>query len=179
MLPLTFLLPLLLLLLPLVCVEGKRGRGPPGPEGATSRVFYRVFCRVRPLLPEREIQTNMIHLHFPSKDRKSLVLSKTEESRVTYKDITYKFHFDWVFPPSSSQAEVFEEISLLVQSALDGYRVCTFTYGQMGSGKTYTLEGPKEMEPQMASMIPQASEELGGGGGAGRHHTNLRARKIV
>nr|XP_060616552.1 kinesin-like protein KIFC1 isoform X2 [Anolis sagrei ordinatus] len=124
----------------------------------------RVFCRVRPLLPcEKETQRGMAHLHFTPDDRKGLVLSKVEESHVgreRKEDISYEFHFDRVFPPSSSQAEVFEEISLLVQSALDGYHVCIFAYGQTGSGKTYTMEGPEEMEPQDVGMIPRAVRQI-------------------
>ncbi|XP_007442391.1 kinesin-like protein KIFC1 [Python bivittatus] len=124
----------------------------------------RVFCRVRPLLAcERQAQKAISHLRFPADDNRSLVLSKVEESHVgreRKEDITYEFNFDRVFPPSSSQESVFEEISLLVQSALDGYHVCIFAYGQTGSGKTYTMEGPDDMGPETAGMIPRAVQQV-------------------
>lgn len=51
------------------------------------------------------------------------------------------FAFDQVLPTTSSQTDVYNGISDLVQSSLDGYRVCIFSYGQTGSGKTHTMTG--------------------------------------
>ncbi|XP_026549841.1 carboxy-terminal kinesin 2-like, partial [Notechis scutatus] len=124
----------------------------------------RVFCRVRPLLTsERQAQKAASHLRFPADNNKSLGLSRTEESHIgreRKEDVTYDFHFDRVFPPSSSQESVFEEIALLVQSALDGYHVCIFAYGQTGSGKTYTMEGPEDAAPETAGVIPRAVRRI-------------------
>ncbi|XP_072777286.1 carboxy-terminal kinesin 2 [Taeniopygia guttata] len=98
----------------------------------------RVFCRVRPLLPEeRERQRGMPHLHFPSQDTRSLVLTRPDDSQLGRErraELRYDFSFDRVFPPAASQEEIFQEIQLLVQLALDGYPVCIFAYGQTGSG---------------------------------------------
>jgi kinesin family protein C1 len=54
---------------------------------------------------------------------------------------------------------VFIEISQLVQSALDGYKVCIFAYGQTGSGKTYTMMGNPELDDQKG-MIPRSLEQI-------------------
>nr|AAQ79778.1 XCTK2-like motor protein [Gallus gallus] len=124
----------------------------------------RVFCRVRPLLAaEKEKQKGMEHLHFPPQDNKTLVLLREEESHIgreRKEDLKYDFSFDRVFRPSASQEEVFEDISLLVQSALDGYHVCIFAYGQTGSGKTYTMEGPDALDPERRGMIPRAVRQV-------------------
>uniref|UniRef100_A0A674BTX2 Kinesin-like protein n=1 Tax=Salmo trutta TaxID=8032 RepID=A0A674BTX2_SALTR len=117
----------------------------------------RVFCRVRPLQAGGQID----HIQLPAHDNKALTLAKTEESHIGRSGDTqksYNFSFDRVFGPSIPQKDVFEEISLLVQSALDGYNVCCFAYGQTGSGKTYTMEGG-EME-DMRGVIPRAVQQI-------------------
>ncbi|KAI4898295.1 hypothetical protein NFI96_033501 [Prochilodus magdalenae] len=119
----------------------------------------RVFCRVRPLLSNRE--ATVPHIQLPSHDNKALTLAKVEEShvgRTTDTQKSYNFSFDRVFGPHSSQSDVFEEISLLVQSALDGYNVCCFAYGQTGSGKTFTMEGG-DMD-EMRGVIPRAVQQI-------------------
>lgn len=42
------------------------------------------------------------------------------------------FEFDRVFGPESTQEQVFGDVAQLVTSALDGYNVCIFAYGQTG-----------------------------------------------
>ena len=71
----------------------------------------------------------------------------------------HEFTFDRVFNPSSTQEDVFGEISQLIQSALDGYNVCIFAYGQTGSGKTYTMEG-NTADSNKQGMIPRAMEKV-------------------
>uniref|UniRef100_A0A8C9XBV6 Kinesin-like protein n=1 Tax=Sander lucioperca TaxID=283035 RepID=A0A8C9XBV6_SANLU len=128
----------------------------------------RVFCRVRPLV-EGGLSK---HIQLPASDNKTITLAKTEESHTGKTSDTqknYNFNFDRVFGPQASQHEVFEEISLLVQSALDGYNVCCFAYGQTGSGKTYTMEGSEYDDyrgviPRAVKQIFRAAEKLGAQG---------------
>ncbi|XP_059256003.1 kinesin-like protein KIFC1 isoform X2 [Mustela nigripes] len=141
----------------------------------------RVFCRVRPVLPG-EPTPSPGFLLFPSGPGGSsdtptrLSISRSDERRGTLSGTPapttrHDFSFDRVFPPGSGQDQVFEEIAMLVQSALDGYPVCIFAYGQTGSGKTFTMEGGPGGEPQVEGLIPRAlrhlfsvAQELGGQG---------------
>ncbi|XP_056144919.1 carboxy-terminal kinesin 2-like [Lampris incognitus] len=118
----------------------------------------RVFCRVRPLVGGGLIK----HIQLSGSDNKmTLTLVKTQESHTGQardSEKQYKFKLDKVFGPHASQQEVFEELSLLVQSALDGYNVCCFAYGQTGSGKTYTMEGGDLEETR--GVIPRAMQQV-------------------
>ncbi|MEW5317201.1 MAG: hypothetical protein WDW38_008522 [Sanguina aurantia] len=68
------------------------------------------------------------------------------------------FGYDRVFGPAAGQEEVFGCVSELVQSALDGYHVCLFSYGQTGAGKTYTMQGGEG--PASRGIIPRAVQKI-------------------
>jgi kinesin family protein C1 len=114
----------------------------------------RVMCRVR---PTHESETQPAKITFPDvdTDSKEVAVQGPDKTSATGKDITaaYSYSFDRVFGPTSQNSEVFEEISQLVQSALDGYNVCIFCYGQTGSGKTYTMSSPDGMIPRATAQI--------------------------
>lgn len=99
------------------------------------------------------------NLRFPDKrEHKEIVVTSSGSSAMGQeRKEVYAFSFDrvrsvffpkltidgriQVFEPESTQGNVFEEISLLAQSCVDGYNVCIFAYGQTGSGKSFTMEG--------------------------------------
>ncbi len=45
------------------------------------------------------------------------------------------WEFDEVFDTASRQQDVYNDVSALVTSVMDGFNVCIFAYGQTGSGK--------------------------------------------
>ncbi|CAI7804180.1 unnamed protein product [Closterium sp. NIES-54] len=100
----------------------------------------RVFCRARPLSEVEEKFGAQPAVLLDSDPHGSQMVSvrssKDGQSKV--------FEFDRVFSPTTSQAQVFQEAADVITSVLDGYNVCIFAYGQTGTGKTYTMEGPAE-----------------------------------
>eukprot|EP00929_Paragymnodinium_shiwhaense_P080678 TRINITY_DN42096_c0_g1_i1.p1 TRINITY_DN42096_c0_g1~~TRINITY_DN42096_c0_g1_i1.p1 ORF type:complete len:986 (-),score=231.51 TRINITY_DN42096_c0_g1_i1:130-3087(-) len=111
----------------------------------------RVFCRVR---PSDQLEADSA-LHSPEPNRLGLA----------HNDEFYSFGFDRVFMEHTMQSELFDEVEGLVQSALDGFKVCIFAYGQTGSGKTYTMQGTDEpgcwgLIPRSLSKIFHASQKM-------------------
>lgn len=103
----------------------------------------RVFCRVR-----------------PSTGAGSAIQCMPDGAtiRVSSGGKDHPFSFDKVFGPQATQESVFGEVSELVQSALDGYKVCLFSYGQTGAGKTHTMQGGSG--PQSRGIIPRAIDKI-------------------
>ncbi|KAF8606028.1 kinesin-domain-containing protein [Ceratobasidium sp. AG-I] len=120
----------------------------------------RVFCRVRPSLPhEKDSADGLAQLSFPDKEKREIVVTSTSESATgAAREAVVPFAFDRVFPPGSTQEDVFEEISLLAQSCIDGYNVCIFAYGQTGSGKSFTMEGGNTDKTR--GMITRAVQQM-------------------
>ncbi|KAL0729003.1 hypothetical protein Bca4012_025096 [Brassica carinata] len=114
----------------------------------------RVFCRVRPLLPGENNGDEGKTISYPASLEllgRGIDLMQNAQK--------HSFTFDKVFLPNTTQEDVFIEISQLVQSALDGYKVCIFAYGQTGSGKTYTMMGkPGNVEEK--GLIPRCLEQI-------------------
>jgi len=113
----------------------------------------RVYCRIRPPAPGIDL---------------ALCHPEPNKMQLRHGLDQYAFNFDKVFGASAEQAEVFEEVAGLVQSALDGFKVCIFAYGQTGSGKTYTMQGPaaggdvdsEGLIPRALMAIFDASEKM-------------------
>jgi len=103
----------------------------------------RVFCRVRPFM-EMDAKTGDQPSEMTcvtSGDRpKVQVLQMAKEGGKKRECVTNEHEFDSVFMHDASQEGIFSEIAPLLQSVMDGYRLCIFAYGQTGSGKTHTMQ---------------------------------------
>ncbi|RDX77860.1 Kinesin-like protein KIN-14A, partial [Mucuna pruriens] len=98
----------------------------------TSKGNIRVFCRTRPLFEDEGRSV----VEFP--DDYTIRVNTGDESLSNSKK---EFEFDRVYGPHVGQAELFSDVQPMVQSALDGYNISLFAYGQTNSGKTHTMEG--------------------------------------
>jgi kinesin family protein C1 len=83
-----------------------------------------VFARVKPA-SDNESPADLSIV-----DASSLKISSSEPTTAGVKPKNCEFKFDHVFGPDTRQEEVFETVSPLIESALDGFNVCLFAYGK-------------------------------------------------
>jgi kinesin family protein C1 len=132
----------------------------------------RVFCRIRPPLP-KELTKKQINIEYRGDN--SLIIKGEKKTSYIGRDGIHQdieqFQFNRIFKQEDTQEEVFEEVSPLIQSSLDGFNINIFAYGQTGSGKTFTMEGDLS-SPEKYGIVPRAvdrifkcfNDELGGTG---------------
>lgn len=71
------------------------------------------------------------------------------------------FSLDRVFDIESTQKEIFDSTAKpLIADVLQGYNATIFTYGQSGSGKTYTMYGEDLLDEECQGIIPRAISEI-------------------
>ncbi|CAG0888246.1 unnamed protein product, partial [Cyprideis torosa] len=72
------------------------------------------------------------------------------------------FTFDDVFGPNDSQIDIYTRAARgIVENVLEGYNGTIFAYGQTGTGKTYTMEGSREV-PELRGIIPNSFAHIFG-----------------
>ena len=93
-----------------------------------------VICRFLPMNELEKTTGNEQVCEFTSPT--SLQFNSTREKN------HYQFNFDHIFPPSSTQEDIyFFGVKDIIDSVLDGYNGTVLAYGQTSSGKTYTMQG--------------------------------------
>eukprot|EP00696_Hemimastix_kukwesjijk_P016108 gnl/Hemi2/4413_TR1545_c0_g9_i1.p1 gnl/Hemi2/4413_TR1545_c0_g9~~gnl/Hemi2/4413_TR1545_c0_g9_i1.p1 ORF type:complete len:868 (-),score=180.07 gnl/Hemi2/4413_TR1545_c0_g9_i1:117-2720(-) len=120
----------------------------------------KVVCRCRPMNEKERRDAQMVGLE-------NLVACDSENNEVSvYNQTKTKvrtFRFDKVYDEQSSQEEVFDNsVKPIVEQVLEGFNCTIFAYGQTGTGKTFTMEGPNasNSEEKFKGVIPRAVEMI-------------------
>jgi len=120
----------------------------------------RVFCRIRPPLP-KELTKKQINIEYRGDN--SLIIKGEKKTSYIGRDGIHQdieqFQFNRIFRKEDTQEEVFEEVSPLIQSSLDGFNINIFAYGQTGSGKTFTMEGDLS-SPEKYGIVPRSVDRI-------------------
>lgn len=90
----------------------------------------RVFARVRPSSAAEHAVGDVGAVSFPGDNVLTLAADREREGATSK-----SFEFDRVFDQSSTQEDVFNAVAPFVQSAIDGYSITCFAYGQTGAGQ--------------------------------------------
>eukprot|EP00984_Skeletonema_dohrnii_P002943 scaffold1006_cov114-Skeletonema_dohrnii-CCMP3373.AAC.4 len=134
-------------------------------DAASAASNVRVVARLRPLsTKERNEHSNeSIRANVHS----SSIAVPDHHNDTGNNNNTRKFEFDAVFPPNSSQEQVYQTTcgDMISKSIFRGFNATILAYGQTGSGKTYTMgtdyssssDGDDSGKPIAASNINNKS----------------------
>mmetsp|Transcript_14426 Transcript_14426/g.31243 ORF Transcript_14426/g.31243 Transcript_14426/m.31243 type:complete len:693 (+) Transcript_14426:1-2079(+) len=107
----------------------------------------RVYARIRPSIA-REAGEELAAKRIDAFSMELLHKDKRVAPKV--------YNFDAVFDEHNTQEEVFSDCRGLVSSAIDGFNVTIFAYGQTGAGKTHTMYG----SDSAPGLVPRIAQEI-------------------
>ncbi len=82
-----------------------------------------------------------------------------EESTIKIRDKT--FVYDAVLPPDTTQEFAYEKVGReTITDYMNGFNATIFAYGQSGSGKTFSMVGPDEINDQLAMDFTSVPENI-------------------
>eukprot|EP00126_Sphaerothecum_destruens_P001018 Sdes_comp12227_c0_seq1m2964 len=119
----------------------------------------KVVVRVRPF-NEKEIKDG--HKFITQVDSRNNSISLINPNPKSEIDAKRTFTFDATFDEKSTQVEVYSSVARpIVESCIEGYNGTIFAYGQTGTGKTFTMEGIRDV-PEMRGIIPNSFAHIFG-----------------
>lgn len=107
---------------------------------------FRVICRIRPFVYESE-KSEKIHEAFHNSYEISSEFIKLKDDK---KNSNQNYSFDYVLGQKSTQQDLYDEVSILIDSFLNGKNVSVLAYGQSSAGKTYSIHGKAVESPGIA-----------------------------
>ncbi|EXX76693.1 Kip1p [Rhizophagus irregularis DAOM 197198w] len=94
---------------------------------------YTLAVRIKPITDE-DLEK------LPTRFQRQVITTPSPHQIVVEGEKRQFYHFDHVFPPETTQEEIYEKsVENLVDKFLEGYNVTILAYGQTSSGKTHTM----------------------------------------
>ena len=110
-----------------------------------------VVCRFRPLNDKERENSSTICALFPSSNTVQILPQDQQP---------LNFKLDRIFPPSTTQLEIYEHSGRpVVESVMEGFNGTIFAYGQTASGKTFTMTGDQNDRDKMG-ITPRMEQSL-------------------
>ncbi|GAB5370985.1 hypothetical protein AAMO2058_001540100 [Amorphochlora amoebiformis] len=133
-------------------MSGEAGAGVQSVQNTTARQSenVRVALRARPLLAAEKL-------------KESHVCCKFDQAHNHLSIGNRGFSFDHVYPPPTTQQEVYDScVAPLVTACFQGYNATILAYGQTGAGKTYTMGSgnTRNISEDGVGIIPRVVRQI-------------------
>ncbi len=108
---------------------------------------FRIICRVRPFIYNDEKNAKMYNSFFNSYEISSDYVKLKDDKR------PIKYYFDYVLNQTTTQEDLYGEISMLLESFLKGKNICVMAYGQNSTGKSFSISGKSKKNIGIAYRV--------------------------